>query len=169
MRYMALCVFLAAMSFAAVAEESVQGITGPAAPTILRYLSTTKATCPVPARTGCTISSLVLDASTFYGRFPGDPSNYAVAFAITDTGGSGGAMTAFVWREARPSESLDDFVLIGTAGVFGADPRDVSFGAGHSITWIGTVINPVNSHCCATGKRTMYLKVLDRGLSFLDK
>jgi hypothetical protein len=117
-------------------------------------------------RAACPIGASVMGASTFYGRFSGDPANYAVAFVVIDSGGSGPGMDALVFKAASGN---DEFELVGKAEVFGADPRGVRFEASHTISWVGTVRNPGDPHCCPTGKRTMHLKVSGRGVRFLDK
>jgi hypothetical protein len=117
-------------------------------------------------RAACPIGASVMGASTFYGRFLGDPANYAVAFVVIDSGGSGPGMDALVFEAASGN---DEFELVGKAEVFGADPRGVRFEASHTISWVGTVRNPGDPHCCPTGKRTMHLKVSGRGVRFLDK
>ncbi len=148
----------------ACAQDDNLKISGPALPAIVQYLSR-KAECPDnPEKTGCTLGSNTIEIGVFYGQFPGDPTQFAVAFVATDTGGSGAALTAAIFKADR----VGIFSLIGDVGVFGGDPRQVRFGAGHTISYIGTVMKPGDAHCCPTGSRHFRLKVGDAGISFSE-
>jgi len=84
----------------ASAVEGQLKINGPAAPAIAQYLST-GADCPIDGKTGCTLGSIATDVRVFYGTFPGDPAQFAVAFVSTDTGGSGENLMAIILKGER--------------------------------------------------------------------
>jgi hypothetical protein len=164
MRFVMLLVLLT-LPVAAAADASFR-IVGPAGPDIVRYLATTTVDCIDSDRKDCTISSIMSDAETFYGKFPGDTSDYVVAFVLTRTGGSSDNMMAVVLK----GDTLGTYSLVGTAAnIYGADPREVRFGAGRTITWIGTVMAPSDFHAQATGKKKLGLIVAEKAVRFLDK
>jgi hypothetical protein len=151
---------------AAVFADASFRIVGPAGPDIVRYLSTTKVDCVDSDRKDCTISSIMVDAQTFYGKFPGDTADYVLAFVLTRTGGSGDNMMAVVLK----GDTLGTYSLVGTAAnIYGGDPREVRFGAGRTITWVGTVMGPGDYHAQPTGKKTLRLIVAEKTVRFLDK
>jgi hypothetical protein len=156
---------LLTLSAAVAADESFR-IAGPAGPDIVRYLSTTKVDCLDSDRKDCTISSILSDAETFYGKFPCDTADYVVTFVLTRTGGSSDNMMAVVLK----GDTWGTFSLVGTAAnIYGGDPREVRFGTGRTITWVGTITQPDDSHARPTGKKTLRLIVAENTVRFLDK
>ena len=148
-----------------VAEESFR-IVGPAGADIVRYLATTKADCIHSDQKNCTISSILSNAKTFYGKFPGDTAEYVVTFVFTRTGGSGENMMAVVFK----GDSWGTYSLVGAVdSVYGANPRAVRFGTGRTITWVGTIMRPGDLHASPTGKKTLRLIVDENTVRFLDK
>jgi len=142
-------------------DESLK-INGPASGAIAQYLST-KTECLNPDKTGCTLASIAMDTRVFYGKFPGDPAQFAIAFVTTDSGGSGANLMAIVLKADRSGT----FSITGRVeGIFGADPRRVHFGAGHTFSYIGTVLGPEDSHANATGKGRFKLTIGDIGVAF---
>jgi hypothetical protein len=141
---------------------------GPAAVAVERYLSSTRDECSSePSRHDCTLRSSALDASLFYGRFPGDDRLYAIAFVSFATGGSGVALSAYLFR-SEPNGHVFSFVRAAN-NIYGSNPRQVKFEATRSISWIGTIARPGDTHANPTGKKLMHLKLSETGLVLDEK
>jgi hypothetical protein len=156
---------LLSLSGGAAGDESFR-IAGPAGPDIVRYLSTTTVDCIDSDRKDCTIASILSDAETFYGKFPGEAADYVVTFVFTRTGGSGANMMAVLLK----GDTWGTFSVIGTAkNIYGGDPREVRFGPGRTITWVGTIMRPGDTHARPTGERTPRLILTENTVRFLDR
>ena len=81
MKRFALSLGLCLIAASATAQEYKEGLSGPAADTIGRYIEQTKIDCYKPAgETKCRIAETAFQTSVFYGSFLNGSAQHAIAF-----------------------------------------------------------------------------------------
>ena len=165
-----------AMSAPASIEDYADGLKGPAARAVDRYLHATYEECvvytePAPPKPRtyrelhCPLAQHTESLSISYGRFPHDSHDYAVAFIAYAHDVSAQVLYRFAIVFRRGASGT--YAAVGRT-IAGGAPLRVRFGPNHTISYVGLSVGPKDATCCPTRKDTYKVVVGDRGVRSVD-